>query len=151
MKDKPAPPLMPSEVSSRVGFFDRFAGLAARLASRAPFFAFCLLLVVAWLVQGVILIVSKGSAHAFLSAQYQLEINTTTTIITFLMVALLQNSQTRTDQATQHKLNAIADGLADLMEHLAAQSPDSSLENDMKELRAAIGLESREGTSRNAN
>ena len=67
------------------------------------------------------------------------------------MVALLQNSQTRTDQATQHKLNAIADGLADLMEHLAAQSPDSSLQNDMKELRAAIGLESREGTSRNAN
>ena len=151
MTNKAAPPLMPSEVSSRVGFFDRFAGLAASLASRAPFFAFCLLLVVAWLVQGVILIVSKGSLHAFLDAQYQLEINTTTTIITFLMVALLQNSQTRTDQATQHKLNAIADGLADLMEHLAAQSPDSSLENDMKELRAAIGLESREGTSRNAN
>jgi hypothetical protein len=86
-----------------------------------------------------------------LDAQYQLEINTTTTIITFLLVALLQNSQTRTDQATQHKLNAIADGLADLMEHLAAQFPDSSLQNDMKELRAAIGLESREGTSRNAN
>jgi hypothetical protein len=151
MKDKPAPPLMPSEVSSRVGFFDRFAGHAADLASRAPFFAFCLLLVFAWLVQGVILIVSKGSLHAFLDAQYQLEINTTTTIITFLLVALLQNSQTRTDQATQHKLNAIADGLADLMEHLAAQFPDSSLQNDMKELRAAIGLESREGTSRNAN
>ena len=151
MTNKAAPPLMPSEVSSRVGFFDRFAGLAASLASRAPFFAFCLLLVIAWLVQGVILMVSKGSLHAFLGAQYQLEINTTTTIITFLMVALLQNSQTRTDQATQHKLNAIADGLADLMEHLAAQSPDSSLENDMKELRAAIGLESREGTSRNAN
>jgi low affinity Fe/Cu permease len=122
-----------------------------RSASRAPFFAFCLLLVIAWLVQGVILMVSKGRLHAFLGAQYQLEINTTTTIITFLMVALLQNSQTRTDQATQHKLNAIADGLADVMEHLAAQSPDSSLENDMKELRAAIGLESREGTSRNAN
>ena len=151
MKDKAAPLLMPSEVSSRVGFFDRFAGLAARLASRAPFFAFCLLLVIAWLVQGVILMLSRGSPHAFLSAQYQLEINTTTTIITFLMVALLQNSQTRTDQATQHKLNAIADGLADLMEHLAAQSPDSSLQNDMTELRAAIGLESREGTSRNAN
>jgi hypothetical protein len=66
------------------------------------------------------------------------------------MVALLQNSQTRTDQAAQHKLNAIADGLADLMEHLAAQSPDSSLEDDMKELRAAIGLETKEGTSGNA-
>lgn len=150
MTEKSLPVLMPSEVSSRIGFFDRFAGLAARLASRAPFFAFCLLLVIIWLVQGVTLIVSKGSLNAFLDSQYQLEINTTTTIVTFLMVALLQNSQTRTDQATQHKLNAIADGLADLMEHLAAQSPDSSLADDMKELRAAIGLETKESTSSNA-
>ena len=155
MDEKSAPPksaplLMPSEVSSRVGFFDRFAGLAARLASRAPFFAFCLVLVIVWLVQGVILVVAKGRFHAFLDSQYQLEINTTTTIITFLMVALLQNSQTRTDQATQHKLNAIADGLADLMEHLATEFPDSSLDKDMEELRAAIGLETRESTSKNA-
>ena len=150
MAEKSLPVLMPSEVSSRIGFFDKFAGLAARLASRAPFFAFCLLLVIIWLVQGVSLIVSKGNLNAFLDSQYQLEINTTTTIVTFLMVALLQNSQTRTDQATQHKLNAIADGLADLMEHLAAQSPDSSLDDDMKELRAAIGLETKESTSGNA-
>ena len=92
MTEHATPPLMPSEVSSRVGFFDKFAGVAARLASRAPFFAFCLLLVIVWLVQGVVLIVSKGSLQGFLDAQYQLEINTTTTIITFLTVALLQNS-----------------------------------------------------------
>jgi low affinity Fe/Cu permease len=139
--------LMPTEVSSRVGFFDTFAGLAARLASRAPFFAFCLGLVVIWLIQGVTLIVSRGSIQPFLDSQYQLEINTTTTIITFLMVALLQNSQTRNDQATQHKLNAIADGLADLMEHLHTRSEDSSLDQDLKELRAAVGLEARESTS----
>ena len=150
MTQSSSPLLMPSEVSSRIGFFDKFAGLAAQLASRAPFFAFCLLLVILWLVQGVTLILSQGTLHAFLDSQYQLEINTTTTIITFLMVALLQNSQTRTDQATQHKLNAIADGLADLMEHTAALVPDSSLDEDMQELRAAIGLETREGTSRNA-
>lgn len=139
--------LMPTEVSSRVGFFDTFAGLAARLASRAPFFAFCLGLVVIWLIQGVTLIVSRGSIQPFLDSQFQLEINTTTTIITFLMVALLQNSQTRNDQATQHKLNAIADGLADLMEHLHTRSEDSSLDQDLKELRAAVGLETRESTS----
>jgi low affinity Fe/Cu permease len=147
---KPLPVLMPSEVSTRVGFFDRFAGLAANLASRAPFFAFCLLLVIIWLMQGIVLIISQGSLHGFLDSQYQLEINTTTTIITFLMVALLQNSQTRTDQATQHKLNAIADGLADLMEHIAELAPDDALQKDMLELRAAIGLETRESTSHNA-
>jgi low affinity Fe/Cu permease len=150
MAQKPSTILMPTEVSSRVGFFDRFAGLAASLASRAPFFAFCLLLVLLWLIQGIALMVSKGSVHAFLDPQYQLEINTTTTIVTFLMVALLQNSQTRTDQATQHKLNAIADALADLMEHMAERTPNSSLEKDLAELRAAVGLETREGTSDNA-
>ncbi|MEA2550891.1 MAG: hypothetical protein QOE25_660, partial [Actinomycetota bacterium] len=97
-----------------------------------------------------VLIISQGSLHGFLDSQYQLEINTTTTIITFLMVALLQNSQTRTDQATQHKLNAIADGLADLMEHIAELAPDDALQKDMLELRAAIGLETRESTSHNA-
>src|SRR2546422_8191263 len=141
--------LMPSDVSSRVGFFDRFAGRAALFASRAPFFAFCVLLVVLWLLQGFITILIKGDPKSFLDAQFQLEINTTTTIVTFLMVALLQNSQTREDQATQHKLNAIADGLADLMQHMAAEYPDSSLDNDMMELRAAVGLETKEGTSRN--
>ncbi len=148
MKDRKQVVLMPSDVSSRVGFFDRFAGMAATLASRAPFFAMCLVLVFTWLAQGLILVFSRGSLSPFLEAQYQLEINTTTTIITFLLVALLQNSQTRNDQATQHKLNAIADGLADLMEHMAAQFTDTDIEEDMKELRAAVGLENREGTSR---
>ena len=140
------PIVMPSEVSSSVGFFDSFAAWTAGLASRAPFFAFCLLLVILWLIQGAILIAS-GGLHRFLDSQYQLEINTTTTIITFLMVALLQNSQTRTDQAVQHKLNALADGLADLMEHMAEEFPDSALNEDIKELRAAVDLESIESTS----
>ena len=41
---------------------------------------------------------------------YQLIINTPTTIITFLLVALLQNTQRRSEQAIQKKLDAIADG-----------------------------------------
>lgn len=64
--------------------------------------------------------------------------------------SVLQSVATSAYQATQHKLNAIADGLADLMEHMAAQVPDSSLDKDMQELRAAIGPERREGTSGNA-
>ena len=45
---------------------------------------------------------------------WQLIINTVTTIVTFLLVALLQNTQERSDQATQQKLNALAQGLASL-------------------------------------
>src|SRR4029079_11770264 len=139
--------LMPSDVSSRVGFFDRFAGLTAQIASRAPFFAFCLFLVLVWLIQGGVTIIAHGSFSAFLDGQYQLEINTTTTIITFLMVALLQNSQTRSDRGIQHKLNAIADGVADLMEHLSERHADDDLRNDIHELRLAVGLELIESTS----
>src|SRR5438093_11357279 len=142
---------MPSDVSTRVGFFDRFAGRPALFASRAPFFAFCVLLVVLWLLQGVITILIKGDPKTFLDSKYQLEINTTTTIITFLMVALLQNSQTREDQATQHKLNAMADGLADLMDRFTRQFPDAALEDDIRELRLAVGLEERESTDKGSN
>src|SRR5437660_12099472 len=122
------PVLMPSEVSTRMGFFDRFAGVAAHIASRAAFFAFCVLLIVVW-APSIFLI---GSVDT-----WQLIINTATTIVTFLMVALLQNSQTRTDQAVQHKLNAIADGLADLMAHLSADTEDERLSDDLRELREA--------------
>jgi hypothetical protein len=141
---------MPEDVSSRVGLFDRVAGVVAQVASRAPFFAFCVMLVVLWLIQGFVKVVSGGGISAFSSSTYQLEINTTTTIVTFLLVALLQNSQSRDDQATQHKLNAVADGLADLMDHIAARADDNDLRHDIEELRAAVGLENRESSSKNS-
>ncbi|HEX3426914.1 MAG TPA: low affinity iron permease family protein [Acidimicrobiales bacterium] len=141
MADKRASVLLPTDVSRRVGFFDRFAGWAALIASRATFFAFCVLLIVVWAPSILVL----GSVDT-----WQLIINTATTIITFLMVALLQNSQTRSDQAVQHKLNALADGLADLMDHLATQGHDSDLQRDLVELRTAVGLEDKESTTHNA-
>ncbi|TFB80840.1 hypothetical protein E3N84_08870 [Terrimesophilobacter mesophilus] len=125
---------MPSEVSPAVGAFDRFAEGASRVASRAWFFAFCVLLVVVW-APSIILLRDIDT--------WQLIINTLTTIVTFLMVALLQNSQTRADLAVQHKLNAIADMLADMADA-------SGLAKDAEELRDAVGLEARESTSNNA-
>jgi low affinity Fe/Cu permease len=130
---------MPSEVNSRVGFFDRFAGHAADIASRAPFFAGCVVLILVW-----------APSVTFLKFDtWQLLINTATTIVTFLMVALLQNSQSRNDQATQHKLNAIAEALADLMGHVSGDQ--DGLREDLKELRAAVGLEERESTTDNGD
>ncbi len=133
--------LMPTEVSSRVGPFDRFAGVASNIAGRAAFFAFCVLIILVW-VPSLLILRDVDT--------WQLIINTATTIITFLMVALLQNSQTRNDQAVHHKLNAIADGLSDLMAHIEGDLPDRDLKKDMSELRAAVGLEAKESTSDNA-
>jgi low affinity Fe/Cu permease len=140
MGDDGKPVLMPSEVSQRVGFFDRFAGVSALIASRAYFFAFCVLLIIVWLPSYAII----GNVDT-----WQLVINTATTIITFLMVALLQNSQTRSDQAVQHKLNAIADGLADVMRYLVEGDDATDLNRDMEELRDAVGLETHESTTHN--
>jgi low affinity Fe/Cu permease len=127
------PPHMPSDVTGRVGFFDRFATRASQFASRAWFFAGCVLVVVLWTPTYLVV----GSVDT-----WQLIINTLTTIVTFLMVALLQNSQTRANQAVQDKLNAIADGLADLMTATADKSPH--LHDEVAELRKAVGLEDRE-------
>src|SRR5438132_2123299 len=140
MSQENRPVLMPSEVSTRVGVFDRFAGAAALLSSRAYFFTFCVLLIVLWAPTYFVV----GSLDT-----WQLIINTATTIITFLLVALLQNSQTRSDQAVQHKLNAIADGLTDLMRHTVDGGDEKELKKDMVELRDAVGLEEHESTTDN--
>jgi low affinity Fe/Cu permease len=124
---------MPTDVTPDLSLFDRFATAAATVSSRAVFFAACVLVVVIW------------APSYFLNKDlntWQLIINTLTTIVTFLLVALLQNTQTRAEAAIQHKLNAIADAMADLMRELAADRP--RLDQDRRELVAAVGLEDRE-------
>lgn len=132
---------MPSDEGDDLGFFDRFATATAGLVSRAPFFALAVGLVLVWLLEGVIVVIASGDPKKFISDTYQLQINTLTTIITFLLVALLQNTQTRADKATQEKLNAIADALADLMRELADDEGRGELKEDAKELSDAVGLE----------
>jgi len=124
---------MPSAVSPNQSFFDRFASKANAFTARATFFSACLALVLLW-IPTYFLVTDVDT--------WQLIINTTTTIITFLLVALIQNAQMRADAAAQRKLNAIAAGLADLMAALATEHPDLRL--DIYELREAVGLEERE-------
>lgn len=121
---------MPEDVDAKVGWFDRFATGASKIVSRAWFFAFCVVLVVVW-APSIALIHSIST--------WQLIINTLTTIITFLLVALLQNTQERSDKAIQDKLNAIAAALSKVVE---AQGFD----DDAAELRSAVGLEDRESS-----
>ncbi len=110
--------------------FDRLAETAARLAGHPGFFAVCSASVLVWVMWG---------PSAGFSDTWQLVINTATTIVTFLIVALLQNSARRSDRAVHAKLDAIADALADFM---AKSGPD--LDRDVRELVEAVGLEKRE-------
>lgn len=112
--------------------FDGFAEGVTRVVSSAYFFASCIAAVVAWALFGPPL----GFSNT-----WQLVINTATTIVTFLMVAVLQNSSRRGEKAIQHKLDAIADALADFMD-----KADIELDEDVRELEEAVGLEEREGS-----
>jgi low affinity Fe/Cu permease len=78
--------------------FTRIANKVAHLAGLPPTFAVCCLIVVVWAVTGPI--------FGF-SDTWQLVINTGTTIITFLMVFLIQNTQNRDGAAIQAKLDEL--------------------------------------------
>ena len=81
---------MSDESPARSSLFDRFAESASEFASHAAFFIGCVLLVLVWIPSYFVL----GSLDT-----WQLVINTATTIVTFLLVALLQNSQRRNEVA----------------------------------------------------
>ncbi|MFN3814693.1 low affinity iron permease family protein [Brevundimonas sp.] len=78
--------------------FIRFASATARIAGRPLTFALCLFVVLVWAVTGPIFGFSQT---------WQLVINTGTTIVTFLMVFLIQNTQNRDAAAMQAKLDEL--------------------------------------------
>jgi low affinity Fe/Cu permease len=78
--------------------FLQFANHTARLAGKPWTFLLCLLVVIVWAVTGPIF---------RFSADWQLVINTGTTIVTFLMVFLIQNTQNRDGAAIQAKLDEL--------------------------------------------
>jgi low affinity Fe/Cu permease len=79
-------------------WYSRFAKTAARWSGRPTTCAWATLLIVAWLVSGPVF---------HFSDTWQLVINTATTIVTFLMVFLIQNTQNRDTEAIQIKLDEL--------------------------------------------
>jgi len=78
--------------------FSRIANGVARATGRAGVFMLALLAVLVWAMTGPLFDYSDT---------WQLVINTGTTIITFLMVFLIQNSQNRDSAAIQVKLDEL--------------------------------------------
>jgi len=79
-------------------FFNHFAKWTARATGRPIAFALAVVIVVVWAMTGPIFGFSDS---------WQLVINTGTTIVTFLMVFLLQNTQYRDSEAIQIKLDEL--------------------------------------------
>ena len=84
-------------MSSRIGY-SKFANQIARLSGRPKTFALAAAVIVVWLI--------TGPLFGF-SDTWQLVINTGTTIVTFLMVFLIQNTQNRDSEALQIKIDEL--------------------------------------------
>ncbi len=82
----------------RKSWFNRFAKGASRATGQPMAFLLAFLIIIAWGVTGPLFRFSDT---------WQLVINTSTTIVTFLMVFLIQNSQNRESEAVQIKLDEL--------------------------------------------
>ena len=82
----------------RAAWYSHFAKWVARVSGRSITFALALGLIVVW--------ITTGPVFRF-SDTWQLVINTATTIVTFLMVFVIQHTQNRDTEAIQVKLDEL--------------------------------------------
>jgi low affinity Fe/Cu permease len=82
----------------KTSWFLRFSNALARVAGHASTFIIAVVLVIVWAISGPLF---------HFSDTWQLVINTSTTIVTFLMVFLIQNTQNRDTAAMQIKLDEL--------------------------------------------
>ena len=108
--------------------FARLATGAARAVGHPTAFVLAVLIILGWAV--------TGPLFGF-SDTWQLVINTATTIVTFLMVFLIQNTQNRESAAVQLKLDELI--LAVGGAHIALLDLEELAEEDLERLRAVYG------------
>ncbi|MCK9542235.1 MAG: low affinity iron permease family protein [Novosphingobium sp.] len=113
--------------------FTKVAGRIAALAGQPVAFILALTLIAVWAV--------SGPAFGY-SDTWQLVVNTGTTIITFLMVFLIQNSQNRDGAAMQAKLDELIRAMDQTREQFIGI--EHLTETQIEEIRAALEQESRE-------
>lgn len=112
--------------------FERFVEGAYQSVSTAPFFFVCVFIVIAWLASVPLWVDLKA---------WQVAIHTVASVISLLLLVLLENASRRSEEAAQEKMNVIAEALADLMDSVARQDP--TLRESSSRLREAVGLEER--------
>ena len=128
-------------MQKKTDIFTRFTTKVSTVLGHAWVFITALILLLLWAVSGPI--------FGF-SDTWQLIINTSTTIVTFLMVFIIQNTQNRDSLAMNIKIDALMKkaGLTqkDLLE--AEEKSDKILEKEKKkELSSPRGQKKRQGAS----
>ena len=108
-------------------FFRKFARNTSDLLGRAESFLAALLAIVIW--------AALGPVYHY-SDTWQLVINTATTIVTFLMVFLIQNTQNRDAKAIQLKLDELIRGVKGARTALVRL--EELTDDELKELEASF-------------
>jgi low affinity Fe/Cu permease len=123
----------PSDVTQETSWFDRAADRTTHIVAKPVFFLTSLGIVIVWALWGFAVDFSHGWVDS---------LELVVALVTFLMVALLQNESWRGSKAAQRKMNAMAAALAELM------SRSDVDQEHVDELNAAVGLEKRESSTR---
>jgi low affinity Fe/Cu permease len=131
MTDKEGTKKSPEKLSGRSPF-EQFVEMAYQAVSQAPFFFVCAGIVIAWLVSVPLWVDLKA---------WQAAIHTVASVLSLLMLVLLENASRRAEEASQAKLDVIAEALADLMTSRSQEDP--TLTDSVRRLREAVGLEER--------
>ena len=127
-----AEPTRPTDVTEERGWFDSLSDRVSNAAASSWFFVALVVMALVWLALGPM----ADFSHLWVDT-----VQIVGTLLTVLLVAVLENEQWRNAKATQRKLNALAGALAHLME------ADESASEHISELRATVGLEKRESIS----
>ncbi len=109
---------------NKKSWFSRFAKGAAKYAGKPGTFTVALLIIIVWAV--------SGPFFGF-NDTWQLVINTSTTIITFLMVFLIQNSQNSDSVAMHLKLDELI--RADKVAHNSLMDLEEMEEEELEKIR----------------
>ena len=117
------------EVSPFKAWFGRVATKVSDAMGSAWAFTLAVAVILVWVVTGPI--------FGF-SDTWQLVINTGTTIVTFLMVFLIQNTQNRDAKATQLKLDELIRAIGDARNQFigAELEPEELMEREKREVEA---------------
>jgi len=112
--------------------FTRFTSNTSAILGRPWIFCTALAVLILWAISGPVL---------GFSDTWQLIINTGTTIVTFLMVFIIQNTQNRDNMAMNIKLDAIMNKHGITEEDLlkAEDESDKKLEKDKKKIQKRAG------------
>ncbi|TQL69771.1 low affinity iron permease [Nocardioides albertanoniae] len=113
-------------------WFERFVEAVTHVVSHAPFFYVIVVVLVLW-----------AASFPFWpsSTKWELGLHTGSSVLSLLLLVLLQNAGRRSEEASHEKLNVIASALSDLMESRARD--DEDLAESVRTLRDAVGLEER--------